>query len=153
MLKLGEFIFEDDWSNRRSSLMYFERDEDEEPSWSVDIGFSSGEYNGEEVSPALFINPIETDKESVAELVGESFSIKTIEESEYREDLFYIYEHEPFVEYELEILAIESDKAHVKCSGTIIADGYTVPSIREKFEIDSWVPVIESVEDWEKFGL
>jgi len=30
-------------------------------------------------------------------------------------------------------------------------DGYTNPYIEEKFEIDSWIPVIESVIDWEKF--
>ena len=24
---------------------------------------------------------------------------------------------------------------------------------KEEFEIDSWIPVIESVKDWEKFGL
>lgn len=155
MLKLGKFVFEDDWEDRRSSLMYFEGDEEEGelPSWCVSVGFKEGEYNGEIVSPVLDINPIDTEKESVEELVGEIFSISTIEESEEREDLFYIYEHEPFVEYQLKVLEIKDDKAHVQCSGTLIADGYTVPSIEETFEIDSWVPVILGVEDWEKFGL
>ncbi len=32
MLKIGNFVFEDDWKHRRSSLMYFEGDEDESPS-------------------------------------------------------------------------------------------------------------------------
>ena len=45
MLKIGQsFVFEDDWSQRRSSLMYFEGDEDEKASWSVDIGFAIGEW-------------------------------------------------------------------------------------------------------------
>ena len=153
MLKIGKFVFEDDWTHRRSSLMYFKRNEDEAPSWSVDIGFAKGDYNGEEILPSLCINPIDTKKESIADLVGESFSVMTTDESYDREDSFYIYEPEPLADYKLEILEIDSDKAHIKCSGTLIVDGYKEPPIKEKFEIDSWIPVIESVKDWEKFGL
>ena len=43
-------------------------------------------------------------------------------------------------------------KAHIKCRGTLVVDGYAEPPTKE-FEIDSWIPVIESVKDWEKFGL
>ena len=154
MLKIGEsFVFEDDWSRRRSSLMYFEGDEDEAASWSVEIGFAMGDFNGEKISPSLCINPIDTDKKSVAELAGESFSVMTMEESCDREDSFYIYEHEPLVDYELKIFEIKTNKAHIKCSGTLIVDGYAEPYTKEKFEIDSWIPIIESVKDWEKFGL
>lgn len=154
MLKIGEsFVFEDDWSQRRSSLMYFEGDEDESASWSVEIGFAAGNFNGEKVSPSLCINPIETDKTSVTELAGESFAVMVMEECCDREDSFYLYEHEPLVDYEVKILEISADKAHVKCSGTLIVDGYAKPYTKEKFEIDSWIPVIESVKDWEKFGL
>ena len=109
--------------------------------------------NGAEILPSLCINPIDTKKESIADLVGESFSVMTINESYDREDSFYIYEHEPLADYKLKILEIDSDKAHIKCSGTLVVDGYKEPPIKEKFEIDSWIPVIESVEDWEKFGL
>ena len=109
MLKIGEsFVFEDDWSQRRSSLMYFEGDEDEAASWSVEIGFTRGDFNGEKISPSLCINPIDTDKKSAAELAGESFSVMTMEESSDREDSFYIYEHEPLVGYELKILEIKT---------------------------------------------
>ncbi len=154
MLKIGEsFVFEDDWSGRKSSLMYFEGDEDKAASWSVDIGFARGNFDGEEISPSLCINHIYTDKKSVAELVGESFSVMTVEESFAREDSLYIYEHEPLVSYEVKILEIETNKAHIQCSGTLIVDGYAKPYTKEKFEIDSWIPIIESVKDWEKFGL
>lgn len=98
MLKIGKFVFEDDWTHRRSSLMYFKRNEDEAPSWSVDIGFAKGDYNGEEILPSLCINPIDTKKESIADLVGESFSVMTTDESYDREDSFYIYEHETVFE-------------------------------------------------------
>lgn len=153
MLKIGNFVFEDDWKHRRSSLMYFKGDEDESPSWCVDIGFTSGDFNGEEISPSLCINPIHTKKESITDLAGEAFSVMTMNESCDREDSFYIYEHEPLDNYELKILEIVSDKAHIKCSGTLVIDGYADPPTKEKFEIDSWIPVIESVKDWEKFGL
>ena len=88
MLKIGKFVFEDDWSHRRSSLMYFKGDEEEAPSWSVDIGFAKGDFNGEEIAPSLCINPIDTQKEAIVDLVGEAFSVQTIEESCDREDSF-----------------------------------------------------------------
>lgn len=154
MLKIGQsFVFEDDWSRRQSSLMYHESDEDEKASWSVHIGFAAGDFGGEKISPLICINPIDTDKESVAELVGESFSVMTVEESWDREDSFYIYEHEPMVNYEVKVLEIRENKAHIKCSGTLIVDGYAKPYTKDKFEIDSWIPIIESVKDWAKFGL
>jgi len=112
-----------------------------------------GDFGGERIAPSLCINPIDTDKKSIAELTGESFSVRTMEESRDREDSFYIYEHEPLVNYELKILEIKVDRAHIKCSGTLVVDGYAEPYTKEKFEIDSWIPIIASVQDWEKFGL
>ena len=44
-------------------------------------------------------------------------------------------------------------KAHIKCSGTLVVDGYAEPPAKEEFEIDSWIPVIESVKEKKKFGL
>ncbi len=150
MLKIGEkYLFRDSWEGIRSCLMFFK--EDDCMSWSVDIGFTPGDLNGEEIAPSLCINSIDTDKNSVEELTGETFSVTTIEESADREDAFYIYEWEPMVSYDLEVVEIIDSKAHVRCKGVLILDGYTNPYIEEKFEIDSWIPVIESVIDWEKF--
>ena len=79
MLKIGgKYSFEDNLSNRQSCLMFFK--EDEPASWSVDIGFAEGDFGGERVAPAICINPIDTDKNSVKELVGEKFSVTTAEE-------------------------------------------------------------------------
>ena len=55
------------------------------------------------------------------------------------------------VSYEVEVLEIKDSMAHVKCSGVMIVDGYSDPYVQEAFEIDSWIPVIESVDDWAKF--
>lgn len=154
MLKIGnDFIFEDDLSGRRSSLMYFEGDDDEPASWSVDVGFSEGDYKGEKIKPSFCVNPIETRKRSAAELAGEVFSVASIKEAVEREDSFYIYEHEPLVEYELSVVEIKNGMAHIRCKGTIVEDGYAKPYTTEKFEMDCRVPVITSVDDWEKFGL
>ena len=105
------------------------------------------------ISPSICINPIDTDKSTVKELVGTTFSVKTVEESEEREDSFYIYENEPLIEYRIEVLDIVEAKAHIKCNGVLILDGYAEPWIEERFEIDSWIPVIESVQDWDKLSL
>ena len=115
MLKIEDsFVFRDDWSCRRSSLMYFEGDEEESASWSGQIGFAAGDFQGEEILPALCINPIDTDKGFQAELVGETFSVASIEESCEGEYSFCIYEHEPLVSYELKLLELREDQAHVK---------------------------------------
>ena len=43
--------------------------------------------------------------------MGTTFSVKTVEESEEREDSFYIYENEPLIEYRIEVLDIAEAKA------------------------------------------
>ncbi len=53
------------------------------------------------ISPSICINPIDTDKSDVKELVGTTFSVKTVEESEEREDSFYLYENEPLIEHRI----------------------------------------------------
>ena len=153
MLKIKDVTFQEDWKDRRSCLMFFKADWEESASWAVDIGFKPGDFEGNEISPALCINPIDTDKSTVKELVGTTFSVKTALDSEEREDSFYIYENEPLTEYRIEILEIVEAKAHIKCKGVLILDGYAEPWIEERFQIDSWIPVIESVHDWDKLSL
>lgn len=133
--------------------MFFKADREESASWAIDIGFKPGDFEGNEISPSLCINPIDTDKNTVKELVGTTFSVKTALDSEEREDSFYIYENEPLIEYMIEILDIVEAKAHIKCNGMLILDGYAEPCIEERFQIDSWIPVIESVQDWDKLSL
>ena len=53
----------------------------------------------------------------------------------------------------LEIIEIKDDNAHIRCTGILIVDGYADPIEKEYFEIDSLIPIIESVDDWKKFGL
>jgi hypothetical protein len=150
MLKIGDkFIFEENLLNRQTCLMFLK--ENNSSSWSVDIGFKNGNFGDDILSPAICINPITTDKNSIGDLVGEKFRVATIEECDDREDTFYLYESEPMVSYDLEVLEIRDNRAHLICKGILIVDGYSEPYIQESFEIDSWVPVIESVNDWVKF--
>lgn len=149
MLKIGDkFLFEENLLNRQTCLMFLK--ENNSSSWSVDIGFKNGNFGDDILSPAICINPITTDKNSIGDLVGEKFRVATIEECDDREDTFYLYESEPMVSYDLEVLEIRDNRAHLICKGILIVDGYSEPYIQESFEIDSWVPVIESVNDWEK---
>ena len=150
MLKIGEkYYFEDDLSDRQSCLLF----DKEDGSWYVDIGFKEGDFRGEIIAPSICIISIDSNKSSVKDLVGEIFSVNTLEECDEREDTFYIYESEPMVSYRLEIVEIKDDNAHIKCCGILIVDGYEEPYEEENFEIDSVLPVIESVNDWKKFGL
>lgn len=150
MLKIGDkFIFEESLLDRQTCLMFLK--ENNSRSWSVDIGFKNGNFGDDILSPAICINPITTDKNSIGDLVGEKFRVATIEECDDREDTFYLYESEPMVSYDLEVLEIRDNRAHLICKGILIVDGYSEPYIQESFEIDSWVPVIESVNDWVKF--
>jgi hypothetical protein len=150
MLKIGDkFLFEESLLDRQTCLMFLK--ENNSSSWSVDIGFKNGNFGDDILSPAICINPITTDKNSIGDLVGEKFRVATIEECDDREDTFYLYESEPMVSYDLEVLEIRDNRAHLICKGILIVDGYSEPYIQESFEIDSWVPVIESVNDWVKF--
>ena len=150
MLKIGDkFLFEESLLDRQTCLMFLK--ENNSSSWSVDIGFKNGNFGDDILSPAICINPITTDKNSIGDLVGEKFRVATIEECDDREDTFYLYESEPMVSYDLEVLEIRNNRSHLICKGILIVDGYSEPYIQESFEIDSWVPVIESVNDWVKF--
>ena len=150
MLKIGEkYCFEDDLSDRQSCLIF----DKESGSWSVDIGFKEGDFRGELTAPSICINSIDSNKSSVKDLVGESFSVNTIEECDEREDTFYIYESEPMISYKIEIIEIKDDNVHIRCTGILIVDGYAEPIEKGYFEIDSLIPIIESVDDWKKFGL
>lgn len=149
MLKIGDkFLFEESLLDRQTCLIFLK--ENNSSSWSVDIGFKNGNFGDDILSPAICINPITTDKKSIGDLVGEKFRVATIEECDDREDTFYIYESEPMVSYDLEVLEIRDNRAHLICKGILIVDGYSEPYIQESFEIDAWIPVIESVNDWEK---
>ncbi|MDE6313449.1 MAG: hypothetical protein K2M46_07485 [Lachnospiraceae bacterium] len=153
MLYLGKYEFQEDLAKRQSSLMFFPADEDEAASWSFDCGFLSGNFEGEDISPSICINPIETECHCAAELAGQSFSVDTIEECDEREDTFYIFEHEPLCNYTVTVKEIKNSMALIQCVGRAIIDGYhdELPTI--DFSMEVLVPVIEDKSDWDKLNL
>ena len=75
MLKLGQYTFKEDLTTRESNFMFFQAEDGEPASWSVDCSFMEGAYGDDEIYPAICINPIETEVSSVEELVGTTFCI------------------------------------------------------------------------------
>ena len=148
MLKLGKYTFKEDLTTRESNFMFFPAEDGEPASWSVDCSFIEGKYGEEEIYPAVCINPIETKASSVEELVGESFCVNSVEECEEREDLFTICEMYPMCRYQIDVLEISGNKAHVKCSGTAIVEEFDEETKTEDFELDVWLPIIVDADDW-----
>ena len=68
-----------------------------------------------------------------------SVTVSTIEEADEREDSFYLYEHEPFVEYKLEVKDIEGDKVRILLKAIVVEDGYAKPYTAASLEVDCWL--------------
>ncbi len=145
MLTLGKYKFaleEDSPENR----LYLCTNEDGN-TWNLELHFAEGEYGGETVSPMLILGDIETQKQTPAELKGESFEVGSVEECMEREDEFYIFEHEPMFDYSVKIVDIKDGKALVSCSGIAIEDGYAEKPKKVKFALEEWVTVEEMTDD------
>lgn len=151
-LNLNGTYFALDSSSRQSAFYVFD-DIGDGVSYGVDCSFQANQFGEERVTPELNLGVIETSVHTTQALAGMTFAVDSIEEADEREDLFYIFEHEPLVEYKLAVLAFENDRAHITCSGTAVEDGYANPYTTVRFEIDCWLPVITDKSDWEKYGL
>ncbi len=152
-LLLDKTNFELNSRTRGSAFFVHIDDEENGLEYSIDCSFKENNFQGESVNPSLSINPIETNAKNIQELVGKSFTVDTIEEADEREDTFYIFEHEPLERYELKILEIKNDRAHIRCTGIAVVDGYADPYTTAEFKIDCWLPIVTNIKDWAKFGL
>lgn len=152
-LILEKIKFELDSRTRSSAFFLYNIDEENTLEYSIECSFKQNKFEGESISPSLSINPIETNIRDIKNLIGESFKVETIEESDEREDTFYIFEHEPLENYELTILEIKNDMARIRCTGIAVIDGYADPYVTGEFKIDCWLPIITDKKDWDKFGL
>ncbi|MGY3778735.1 hypothetical protein [Isobaculum melis] len=140
-------------NTRTRDTVFFIFDTEDGLEYAVDCSFDSKEFYGQQIAPSLCINPILTNAVNKEELVGKSFSVENIEQADEREDTFYVFEHEPLEKYQLTILDIDNDRAHIECTGIAVIDGYSEPYKTGKFEIKCWLPIITNVSDWDKFGL
>lgn len=64
-----------------------------------------------------------------------------------------VFEHEPLESYIISVIEFKNDRAHIKCCGIGVTDGYAKPYKTAKFELDCYLPIITNVNDWKKFGL
>jgi hypothetical protein len=62
--------------------------------------------------------------------------VTSIEQADNREDTFYLYEHEPFVEYQLKIIEVDGNNFHIQIKGTVVEDGYAEPYTSASLEVD-----------------
>lgn len=108
---------------------------------AIDISFNRGEYEGETVRPSICINWHETGVSNLYDLVGRTFTVENVEESDEREDTFYLFEHEPMESYQVTILEIKDNEVHITISGIAITDGYSKPYKTAKFSIDCWLSI------------
>ncbi|MBU5484196.1 hypothetical protein KQI86_07625 [Clostridium sp. MSJ-11] len=140
-------------NNTRDTAFFINNDETDNLKVSLDVTCQKNQFRGEVVTPSLVSNWHETHARNSQELVGKIFEVENIEAADKREDTFYLYEHEPLVKYQLEILGIEENKVHVICEGISVIDGYSTPSTTADFKIDCYLPIITGKDDWAKHGL
>ena len=126
--------------NEKNSHFYIEK-EGQYIRFMLHIECDDGEYEGEICGPSMEINWINTQAGNMEELVGFKVSVPTWEEADKREDIFYLFEHEPFFEYTLNIIESKDDKIHISIKGTAITDGYADPFIKAPFETDCWLTI------------
>jgi len=127
--------------DEKQSWFYVEVGDNQTLRFSLDIICKDGEYEDELCNPCVIINAFNTRALNVQELVGFEAAVQTLEESDEREDMFYLFEHEPFVEYSLNILQLENKNIHVHLKGIAVIDGYADPFIKAPFEADCWLRV------------
>lgn len=118
----------------------FESDEQEGTiTISFDVAFQKENYLDEVVHLAFRINPHETGKVGVTELIGCVFHVDDIQEADEREDTCYIFEHEPIERYTFKIVEIAEQKVHIQFEGIAVVDGYSVPYKTAPFSGDFWL--------------
>ncbi|MCL2385995.1 MAG: hypothetical protein FWC89_00455 [Defluviitaleaceae bacterium] len=122
---------------------------------SLNAAFNKNTLDDEEIQPSFILSFFETNKTKISELIGMIFEVNTAEESFNREDMFYVWEHEPFEKLKMKIADIntKTGKAHIQCEGIAFIDCYTKPYVTAPFTFDAWV----SVSNWEdavaQFGI
>ena len=151
-LKLNDTFFALNTNTRDTAFFVF-NDSEDGLEYSVDCCFQANEFQQERVTPKLQLGIIVTSVQRIEDTAGMTFTVKNMDEAYNRDDLFYIFEQEPLVNYQLSILEFKEDRVHITCSGTAVNDGYADPITTATFEIDCWLPVITDIKDWEKYGL
>ncbi len=142
MLTLGNYQFPLN-TGSEENVLYLCSDENGKKAWNLELHFAEMTYVEEAVSPMIILGYIKTDKQTISALKGECFKVNSLEECEEREDEFYIFEHEPMLNYTVKIENIVDNRAYVSCSGTALEDAYADKPKKVKFSLKEWVAVEE----------
>ena len=142
-LILGGYAFDvEDCGN--TGFYVFESDEAEGTvTVSLEVRFRPGRFGGDTAAPSINISEHETGRKSLSEAIGSGYSVKEVIEADRREDTLYVYEHEPFVRYTLQLLDKKDGVVHVALSGTAVVDGYSIPCETAALEGEFWLRVNE----------
>ncbi len=137
------------------SNYYFELDEEksnfiinitrEGNSCNIECNFKDGKYEDTIVSPRIEILNIKLDNNYETNKV--ILKVNNADESFKREDKFYLFEHEPFNDYEIKILGNINNKIHLIITGSAITDGYSKPYKIEPIYLDVWLNIKESQKE------
>ena len=149
-LILDDILFELNTESRSTAFFIHNDDEYE---FSFDCYFHANTFMDEEITPYLCINAIPIDSDDIESVIGKTFEVKNIEEAMRREDTLCVFEHESLESYKITVIEFKNDRAHIKCCGIAVTDGYAKPYKTAKFELDCYLPIITNVNDWKKFGL
>lgn len=105
---------------------------------SFDVLFQEERFQNDMAAPFICVNSHETGKKSVAELAGTTWHVDTIEKADEREDLFYLFEHEPMEKYKFTVVEVLDQQVHIQIEGVAIVDGYAKPYQTAEFFGDIW---------------
>lgn len=106
---------------------------------SFDLLFQKEQFRDDVIAPFIGINSHETGKAAVQDLVGSTYELADLRQANDREDMFYVYEHEPLERYSFTIVEIVDQQVHLQMEGVAIIDGYADPYQTAEFSVDVWL--------------
>lgn len=104
-----------------------------------DLSFQRERFRDDVIAPFIGINSHETGKTTVQALAGTTYGLADLRQANDREDMFYVYEHEPIEKYSFTIVEVLDEQIHLQMEGIAIIDGYADPYQTAEFSADVWL--------------
>lgn len=106
---------------------------------SFDLLFQKERFQDDVIAPFIGINSHETGETTLQALAGSTYELVDLRQANDREDMFYVYEHEPLERYSFTILEVVDQQVHLQMEGVAIIDGYADPYQTAEFSADVWL--------------
>ena len=104
---------------------------------SFDLLFQQGRFRDDVIAPFIGINSHETGKSTLQALAGSTYGLADLRQANDREDMFYVFEHEPLEKYSFTIVEVLDHRIHLQMEGVAIIDGYADPYQTAEFSVDA----------------